>query len=85
MTGGRCADPVDGAAHQVYRATQPLLRGQAHSAVMPLLFFFASRSHPVCGPLPTTRWQLPAVIDHGWRREVCSQVINTDPSWATAT
>jgi hypothetical protein len=43
----------------------PLLRGQADSAVMPLLSSFASRCQPVCGPLLTTRWQLPAVIEHG--------------------
>jgi hypothetical protein len=38
VADGRCADPVDGSAHQLYAPTQPLLRGQAHSAVMPLLF-----------------------------------------------
>jgi hypothetical protein len=38
VADGRCADPVDGSAHQLYAPTQPLLRGQAHSAVMRLLF-----------------------------------------------
>ena len=61
MTGGWCADPVDGSAYQMYRADAAALAragGFGGDAVVVLL---ASRCHPVCGPLPTTRWQLPAV------------------------
>ena len=40
----------DGSAHQTYAPTQPLLRRQAHSAVMPLLLSLRLGVIPDCGP-----------------------------------
>ena len=66
-------------------APTPLLRGQADSAVMPLLSSLRLGVIPSvvrysprggsCQPSSTT----------GWRREACSHVTSTDPSPATAT
>jgi hypothetical protein len=64
---------VDGAA---------LVRGAFGGDAVVVLF--ASRCHPVCGPLPNPRRQLPAVIYHGMEAEACSHVISADPSRATA-
>ena len=61
--GGPCADPVNESRAQLAREGRIFVGGGIW-AVTPL-YLVASQCHPVCGPLPATRRQLPAVINYG--------------------
>jgi hypothetical protein len=85
VTGGRCADRLMGRWTQVYRVDgATLVRGAFGGHAVVLFVLFASRCHPVCGPSPTTRRQLPAVIYLGMEARGLLSRGSADPLRATA-